>query len=678
MLVNIKGRINNTHLSKGNALLPLFEAIVNSIQSIEDLTEAGECGDYYIKITANRDISNQISIKDNDINKDGSDYSIDSFEIEDNGVGFDDKNYKSFQTADSTLKSKKGGKGIGRFLWLKAFDEVEVKSIYKIDNNYFYRNFNFLLNEDDPIKLIGEGISNKNECLTKIKLLNFKQPYKDSCPKKLETIAIKIIEHCIQYFVLKNCPKIFISDGFDTINLNNIFNSKIAANIEKVPFLIKEHKFNIIHVKLFSSEENQNLLHYCANQREVYYKNLNKYIPNLSGKIKINDEKPFVYAAFLSSELFDKNVNAERTDFILSKDEETLIDDVSMEEITNQAIIHIKDYLKKYLEPINAEKVKKIKEYINTKSPQYKPIIKYGKEKVEDIVPNISENNLEIELYKISQQLNYEAKKQGEEILNKKAEDIKDADQYKKEYNEFVEKTNDLGKSTLAQYIIHRKVMLDLLKSGLSMRQNSKYQLEDYIHNLIFPMKKLSDDIDYEKHNLWIIDEKLSYHYYLASDIALNQQEPIKVNSDDRPDLLIIDNPIVVVNEDTVPYNSIVIIEFKRPMRNDYTDEKNPVDQVLNYAREIRDGNKSDKNGRLISVNPDTPFYLYIICDLSKKLRKVVENYGWTKTPDNCGYFGYNQNLNAYIEIISYDKMLQDSLKRNKILFNKLFCPEIK
>ena len=51
------------------------------------------------------------------------------FIVTDNGNGFDSINYQSFLEAYSRLKVKKGCKGIGRFLWLKAFDSVTIDSI---------------------------------------------------------------------------------------------------------------------------------------------------------------------------------------------------------------------------------------------------------------------------------------------------------------------------------------------------------------------------------------------------------------------------------------------------------------------------------------------------------------------------------------------------------------------
>ena len=78
-------------------------------------------------------------------------------------------------------------------------------------------------------------------------------------------------------------------------------------------------------------------------------------------------------------------------------------------------------------------------------------------------------------------------------------------------------------------------------------------------------------------------------------------------------------------------------------MRKDYSDGDNPISQLYRYADKIKLGKAMDKDGRPIRVSEATQFYLYALC-------------------------GYN----AHIEILSYDKMLSDSKKRNKILFDKL------
>ena len=47
MLVDVLGKVNNIKIYRRDALLPVFEAVVNSIQSIE---ENSDCNDGKIKI----------------------------------------------------------------------------------------------------------------------------------------------------------------------------------------------------------------------------------------------------------------------------------------------------------------------------------------------------------------------------------------------------------------------------------------------------------------------------------------------------------------------------------------------------------------------------------------------------------------------------------------------------
>ena len=66
-----------------------------------------------------------------------------------------------------------------------------------------------------------------------------------------------------------------------------------------------------------------------------------------------------------------------------------------------------------------------------------------------------------------------------------------------------------------------------------------------------------------------------------------------------------------------------------------------------------------------INVPNHTPFYAYIVCDLTPKLVLQAENATLTHSPDSLGYFGYNPQLRTYVEIISFDKLIGDAKKRN-------------
>lgn len=120
MDIDLEGRVRNTKLPLSRGLLPLFEAISNAIHSIEEAkTQSPE-----IVVEVVRDTSQGGLIDDEPL----PNQPIESFVVRDNGIGFNKDNFKSFETSDSSKKQKKGGKGIGRFLWLKAFSKISVTS----------------------------------------------------------------------------------------------------------------------------------------------------------------------------------------------------------------------------------------------------------------------------------------------------------------------------------------------------------------------------------------------------------------------------------------------------------------------------------------------------------------------------------------------------------------------
>ncbi len=131
MAVNIAGVIKN--IRQIGIYTPIIEAIVNSIESI--IQSKRDDGRITIKIV--RDTQSRFGGEDDSIPY------IRSFEITDNGVGFTDENLKSFDTLYTEYKLTTGGKGFGRFTFLKFFSDVKIESIYKVDNAYLKRCFKF-------------------------------------------------------------------------------------------------------------------------------------------------------------------------------------------------------------------------------------------------------------------------------------------------------------------------------------------------------------------------------------------------------------------------------------------------------------------------------------------------------------------------------------------------------
>ena len=109
MNTNLRGRLRNTSLPANQGLLPVFEAVVNSIQAIE---AADGLGDPTITVEVRRSPQTEIVLGDGR-GKRGAPPSepIVGFTVIDEGIGFDDENFRSFETLDTDFKASKGGDG---------------------------------------------------------------------------------------------------------------------------------------------------------------------------------------------------------------------------------------------------------------------------------------------------------------------------------------------------------------------------------------------------------------------------------------------------------------------------------------------------------------------------------------------------------------------------------------
>jgi parvulin-like peptidyl-prolyl isomerase len=660
--INLEGRVKNFSLPKSGSLIPLYEAVVNSIYAIEERRESHpDFNNGLITIRVIR--SSQTPINDNDIQ------SVDGFEIVDNGIGFTEKNMDSFAESDTTYKAKIGGKGVGRFTWLKAFSYVNVSSVYLEDKKNKKRDFNFLLNN----RFINDTLVEEKtkEYKTVVRLHPYNAEYKKDVPKQIETIAMRIMQHCLIYFLDSNCPQIVITDDSETIYLNQLFQEKVKTvdNIET--FIIKNNEFNLLHVKIEDKTFERNLLnslYLCANNRLVVNCDLEKQIVDLDKQIF--ERNGFWYVGVLTSKYLDKHVDMNRLSFDIHKnDEDNLYDDVSLETIINESCFCVEKYLEDYLVPIKEEKSIHIEKYVINTAPQYRHLLKYMPEEVSKIKPKLSDDKLDDELYNIKRKFDKNSKQEQQELLKETDETDMTTEEYERYFQQQVKKISDANSAMLAEYVTHRRVIIELLAKGLRRKDDGKFNRESYMHNLIYPMKATSDGIDYEVHNLWLIDEKLSYCSFISSDIHFDNDP-----SQERTDILMLDHPVAVSeskNDGTV-FDTIIIFELKRPMRDDYTDGSNPISQLYSYVRKIRNNEAKDKYHRTILVNNSTKYYLYAVCDITPKLLPFIDQNGFTLTPDNLGYYNFNKTYNAYFEVLSYDKILYDAKKRNRVLFDKL------
>lgn len=659
--IDIKGQLNNMRLSASKSLWPLFEAVINAIHSIED---SQNCNNGRITIAVIRDDDPKLSVEQQILSK------VNSFIIEDNGLGFNEENYKSFNTAYSTLKVKKGCKGIGRFLWLKAFDSVEINSTYCEYGQYYNRSFKFTSDGIEPDNNKKEASS--TNVVTSVRLNNFIKEYKDNCPVELDSIAKKVIEHCLLYFTSDKCPQIIIQDEESTINLNDYFNKTIKDSLHQDSFSINQEQFTIYHMRV-PEGVNTHQLNLCANMQEVSSIELKKYIPNLQKKIKTLDEAigDFFYVGYVTSNYLDSIVNTTRTSFEFDEINNQLsLIGTGKDFLITTAVGFVKTYLNEYINDIDKQKRHEIDTYAEN-HPQYRYLLNIKPEVYDNIPAGLAADSLELELHKEVQKWETDIKKKGIQLEQK--DSSIDTETYNQLYEEYWENVTDLSKTCLAEYVTRRKTLLKMLEDALTIQDTGKFKKESVIHSIICPMQHTSNDVSYEEMNLWIVDERMAYHRYLASDKTLKSMPVIDSNSTKEPDIVIFDQAFAF-SDNEEPFSSITIIEFKKPDN----DNKNPWDQVGQYIDLIRNGSKKKANGQSFNVNEGTVFRCYVICDLTDKMRTHCSNAGLLSTADNTGYAGYNPTRHAYYEAISYQKLIADAKKRNEILFDKLFSPDMK
>jgi len=651
MQIDIKGKINEKKLAYSNTLLPLFEAIVNSIQAIEENKVKG-----LIQIDISRLNQTQLQL-DKSLLPD-----IIDFQIKDNGIGFNTENYESFNYAHSTYKFSKGGKGIGRFSWLRAFKRAEIHSQFKEDGKWYERNFVF-----EPTK---KGIEKhelheipQGETFSVVRLVGLKEDYRKWCNNNPEDIAFKIIEHCFVYFLKQDCPTIVINDERTQLVVNDLFAIFTKNQVKPQNLKIRNNEFKLNFVKLYGNRMD-NKIHYCANTREVINDKISIDIPELDNFLYDSEGNQFSIAVYVEGNYLNENTNDERTSIAFAKGEIQYPDQTTQEELRKAITDKLQDEFSDQIDELSKQRVSKVREFVGN-HPRYRQLLKYRANEIRKIPSTLTDEKMEIELFKIQQGLDLEVKQEASVVL-KFIDGEDDKIEFMEKHKELYNKIIEVGNSKLSEYVIHRKLVLDLFEKLLRLKSTEKA-----VHNLIFPLQTISDEIGFEDHNLWMIDERLSYHKYLASDKRFSQVAKIDVKSNERPDLIVFNKPFAFAS-DNKPYESIVLIEFKRPMRDDYDDDENPIQQINRYARKIIAGEAKDKFEREFDLRKNTPIYAYVICDLTKKLKAYAEESGYKLLPDGAGYFAFNDNYNMYIEILSFDKILSDSKERNRVLFDKL------
>ena len=659
--------------------MPLFEAVVNAIHSTD---EAHEGNPERRKVSIEIVRAPQPPMLDESL-----EYRrlaplppIHAFVVTDNGLGFTDDNLTSFETLDTDFKARLGCRGVGRLLWLKAFERAEIVSTYAgSDGKKWTRNFAF-----GPPRgtydLTHEESSLEAPVSTSVRLEGFKKWYSDRAPRSAQKIATSLLEHCLWYFVRPGgAPQIDIIDDLERLSLDDVYEAYMCESASTESLVLREQEFTLTHVKLKASSGKQHEIAWCAAGRLVKEESITGKIPGLHGRLHDGAEE-FTYSCYVSSPYLDERVRSERFAFDINEVNDDLFADVdlSLREIRIRVLESVSHYLDENLSENRNAGRERVERFVANRAPRYRPVLGRMQTETLDVDPTISDRDLDLLLHR--QLSDFEATLLSDGHALMAAGDDEPADEYKLRLSGYLERANELKNSDLANYVFHRKVILDLFQKAIQRGDDGKYVREDVVHELIMPMRKTSNEVRADSSNLWLIDERLAFHSYLASDRPLSAMPITGSSSNKEPDICVLnvyDEPLLVAEGQSLPLASIVIVEIKRPMRNDAAagETKDPIEQALGYLRRVREGGALTPQGRIIPGSQSIPGFVYVLCDLTQSVKDRCLVLGLRETSDFMGYFGFNPNFNAYIEVFSFDRLLNGARERNRAFFDHLGLP---
>jgi hypothetical protein len=355
----------------------------------------------------------------------------------------------------------------------------------------------------------------------------------------------------------------------------------------------------------------------------------------------------------------------------------------TLEKIQKMAAKEAIKFLSPHLKDFKRKNLIRIRQYISN-HPKYRHLLEQEKSTLEMIPAEYSDKKLDISLYKVDKKNEVRERIRATTLLDKIQRPLNAADteQFMRDVRKLVLNINQGSQSRLVDYVVRRRVTLQFLRDFLGAPENTHIKLEDAIHNLIFPMKTTSDEVRLDETNLWIVDERFAYHKFLSSDknayksVTVMKDKP--KNSTSRHDILLgfskddIFEYSLASTTDSLNVDSLAIVEFKKPLRDDYTASKNPIEQIIQYALDIRSGKVYNHRRQKIEINENQPIFCYVICDITDSLKSVIDNRGFTDLPGEGGYFFIHPTKKIFLTVMSYKKLVNDAEKRNEALFDQL------
>jgi len=665
---NILNRVRKLAKPSNNSqgLQPLFEAISNAFYAVEDRFESEAAAKGHVRVEV-RNLSDTENLM---------------ITVSDNGIGLDKDRYEAFCELDTAFKRSKGGKGVGRLFWLDAFNKITVNSGFLVEkaDGLDSRTFEFKLSNENQIIPHQPSADRRETVGTEIMFCGLRgDEYKAHFPKRSDSFLRHFSAHFIADFLVGSSPRVTISLDGSTYDFPEAVSSLVIGE-PLADTTFDSEEFGELSIKCFACKkeastglDGNHQLHLLADGRTVETR-------KIDGLLGINvfshgDVDELVLHGCISGDFLNNRVNEGRTAFTFP------------ENVMKSLIRECSEYLKK--EVLSEQ----LKAYIEVRENKYDAFVQrypiYGFDdrttQLERVPFNASKPE-EFAAGLVKYQIRRDEVRQDdmERAIKLLEGQGNIPDQFLETVIKASRELQESEKLSLAQHVVRRKLVLDILEKLISRirdrgEKEDDFHLEETLHSFICPMRIKGDDsgkIESTQHDLWLVDERMAFTKSFSSDERLSK---VLTNSKSqmRPDLMVwnlahglgVVDPRDMNNELDVSQQlrKVMIVEFKKPGRKHYKKVEDQVEQqITKYLRQLKNGEIETFNQQKVRIADDCLFFCYVIADIEGDLEDQLA--GWPTTANGEGRIRSldNEFKGSTIEVIQWRDLVNDAWVRNE------------
>ncbi len=627
MFAEIKRIVDEDISSRVSQYDVIFEAITNAIHanatSIDCILNS---------------IDNPIKTEETEIVR----KKVNTIIIRDNGDGLHNENYDSFCKYRTEYKKAMGCKGVGRFVFLKLYNNAIFTSSLVSTQEVKSFKFDFNFDTDNIKSEPSEVLKNQTEVkLTSLSesYLNFDKHIDKRIELDLEAIKEKVLLNLIPtlFFYKKKGVEISICFIDQTTSEKTLIEPKDIPDFKERNFIVKDREGREFEFTLNHRIENIDgklNAYYCANNRTVC---------EFSEKdLKLNF--PYGYSGFLllESTYFNSRVNHERNDFDIKP--------LRTDAFTTLSWDLINDELKKLVTDLVKEGIPETTEINKTK-------IKEIHEERPYLINYIDETDIEIAGFMDKKKLIDNAKKKFDTAKEKIL-----ATAGKEEYTDTeLYEAIELTQNELVSYIHDRVLVIERLKKLI----DKKEKVEKIIHNLFMEMRTEDDYYAVGKNNLWLLDDRYTTYSYAASDKrikevlkGIDEENGDTDILDDKPDLSLFFSH----NPNKPERLKSVLVEIKPFDFSSKPDRKKfaGIQQLLDYVKAFKVKEKIEEVSS------------FLITEIDEKLAERLKTDGYAPlfSLESPIYHRFYSEPNISIFVISASTLIKDAEARNNVFLD--------